>query len=54
MKLKSSTFRYRRAVPRRSRRPLTHREVRASFAAVDREPLALDLKCVTTLAEGLD
>jgi integrase len=52
--MKLSTFRYRRAVPRRSRRPLTHREVRALLAAADRQPLALDLKCITMLAEELD
>ena len=51
---KYSTYRYRRAIPRRSRKPFTCREVRALLAAADREPLALDSKCITTLTEELD
>jgi integrase len=51
---KYSTDRYWRAVPRRFRKPLTYREVRALLSAADREPLALDLRYITALAEELD
>lgn len=51
--MRSSTFRYRRVVPRRSRRPLTRREVRALLSAADREPQTFDLKCITMLSEEL-
>ena len=46
-----SLFRYRRAAQRRSRRPLTRREVRALLSAADREPQVLDLKSITALIE---
>lgn len=52
--MKSSTFRYRRAVPRRSRRPLTRREVRALLSALDREPEAFALKRIAALVEEID
>jgi len=51
---KYSTCCYRRGVPRRCRKPLTRREVRTMLSAADRDPLTLDLKCITTLAEDLD
>jgi integrase len=51
---KYSPYHYRRAVPRRFRKPLTRREVRAFMSAADREPLALDLKCITMMTEELE
>ena len=51
---KNSTYRYWRAVPRRSRRPLTSREVRALLSVADRDPLMLDFKHGAALIEELE
>jgi hypothetical protein len=48
---KYSTYRYRRVVPRRSRKPLTCREIRAFMSVADRAPLCLDLKAIAALID---
>lgn len=50
---KHSTHDHRLVIPPRARKPLTRRELRALLSAADRESLALDLTCITVLAEEL-